>query len=77
MEVVSEGAEAFAYMNDVTRGLMAVAASTVRALPFLQRELDESGEFGIVVNSTKTVALALPLSGHVSTTERDASRLEG
>lgn len=76
VEVVSEAAEAFAYLNDITRDLMAVAASTVRALPFLQRELDEIGEFGIVVNSTKTAALALPLTGHVSMTEGDASLLE-
>ena len=73
VEFVREGVEALAYMNDITRGLMAVTANTVSALLVLQFELDG---IGIVVNFTKTVAVALPPTGHVSTTEEEMSLLE-
>ena len=54
VEFVREGVEALAYMNDITRGLMAVTANTVSALLVLQFELDG---IGIVVNFTKTCLL--------------------
>ena len=46
--------EAFAYINDVSLGLIKVTADTARALAFLRRQLDD---FGLVVNQAKTVAL--------------------
>ena len=38
-EFEGEGVEAFAYMDDVSLGLMGVTANTVRAFAFLRREL--------------------------------------
>ena len=46
--------EAFAYMDDVSLGLMRITADTVRAFAFLRRELEG---IGIVVNPAKTIAL--------------------
>ncbi|CAN0592776.1 unnamed protein product, partial [Laminaria digitata] len=57
-EFEGEGVEAFAYMDDVSLGLMGITANTVRAFTFLRRELDD---IGIVVSPAKTVAL--PLKG--------------
>ena len=53
-EFEREGVEAFAYMDDVSLGLMRITADTVRAFAFLRRELED---IGIVVNPTKTIAL--------------------
>ena len=41
-EFEGEGVEAFAYMDDVSLGLMEFTANTVRASAFLGRELDEA-----------------------------------
>ena len=38
-DLEGEGVEAFAYMDDVSLGLMGVTANTVRAFAFLRREL--------------------------------------
>ena len=48
------GVETFAYMDDVSLGLVGATADTVRAFVFLQRELEG---IGIVVNTAKAVAL--------------------
>ena len=52
-EFKKEGVEAFAYMDDVSPGLMRIAADTIRAFAFLRRELED---IGIVVNPAKTIA---------------------
>ncbi|CAM9612988.1 unnamed protein product, partial [Laminaria digitata] len=64
-EFEGEGVEAFAYMNDVSLGLMGITANTVRAFAFVRRELDG---IGIVVSPAKTVAP--PPKGHVPTAEK-------
>ena len=51
--------DAFAYMDDVSLGLMGVTASTIRAFSVFRRELED---ICIVVNTSKTVAL--PPKGH-------------
>ncbi|CAN0339095.1 unnamed protein product, partial [Laminaria digitata] len=63
-EFEGEGVEAFAYIDDVSLGLMGIEANTVRAFAFLRRELDD---IGIVINPAKTVAL--PPKGHAPTAE--------
>ena len=52
-EFEGEGAEAFAYMDDVSLGLTRITADTVGAFAFLRQELED---IGIVVNPAKTVA---------------------
>ncbi|CAN0458038.1 unnamed protein product, partial [Laminaria digitata] len=64
-EFEGEGVEAFAYMDDVSLGLMGITANMVRAFAFLRRELDD---IGIVVSPAKTVAL--PPKGHALTAEK-------
>ncbi|CAN0519985.1 unnamed protein product [Laminaria digitata] len=64
-EFEGKGVEAFAYMDDVSLGLMRITANTVRAFAFLRRELDD---IGIVVSPAKTVAL--PPKGHAPTAEK-------
>ena len=63
-EFKKEGVEAFAYMDDVSPGLMRIAADTIRAFAFLRWELED---IGIVVNRAKTIAL--PSKGYASTAE--------
>ena len=46
--------EAYAYKGDVSLGPMGITANTIRAFAFLQQELEY---IGIVVNTSKTVAL--------------------
>ncbi|CAN0329739.1 unnamed protein product, partial [Laminaria digitata] len=50
-EFGGEGEESFAYLDDVSLGLIGITANTVRAVAFLWRELDH---IGIVVNPAKT-----------------------
>ncbi|CAN0489423.1 unnamed protein product, partial [Laminaria digitata] len=64
-EFEGEGVEAFAYMDDISLGLMGITANTVRAFAFLRRELDD---IGIAVSPAKTVAL--PPKGHAPTAEK-------
>lgn len=52
-EFDGEEVEAFAPMDDVSLGLMGVAANMIRAATFLWRGLDDTG---IVTNTAKTVA---------------------
>ena len=59
-----EGVEAFAYIDDVSLGLLRITADKVRALAFLRQELEDTG---VVVNPAKTVAL--PPKGHTMTAE--------
>ena len=54
-------------------GLMGVTASTVRAVAFLRREVDD---IGIVVNAAKTVALPLKRHGPISLLESVDVRIE-
>ena len=56
--------EAFAYMDDVSLGLTGITANTIRAFAFLRREVED---IGIVVNTSKTVAL--PPKGHAPTAQ--------
>ena len=57
--------ETFAYMDDVSLGLMGITASTVRPFfSFLRLELED---IGIVVNLAQTVAL--PPKEHAPTAE--------
>ena len=69
-ECEREGVEAVAYMDDVSLGLMGMTANTIRAFTSLRRELEN---IGIVVNTSKTVAL--PPNDHAPTAE-EISRLE-
>ena len=52
--------EAFAYLDDISIGMMKITPDTVEVVPFLQRELSN---IGIAINTSKTVAL--PPKGHV------------
>lgn len=63
-EFEAEGVQAFAYVDELSLGLMQIAANTVSAVPFVRPELDEIGK---ATNPTKTVAL--PPKGHVPTVE--------
>ena len=63
-ESEGEGVEAFAYIDDVSLGLLRITADKVRALAFLRQELEDTG---VVVNPAKTVAL--PPKGHTMTAE--------
>ena len=63
-EFEREGVEAFAYMDDVSLGLMRITAGTVRAFAFLRRELEDTS---IVVDPAKTITL--PLKGYAPTAE--------
>ena len=65
------GVEAFAYLDDISIGMMEMIPDTVEVVPFLQRELSN---IGIAINPSKTVAL--PPKGHVPTPEQIAV-LEG
>ena len=56
--------ETFAYMDDLSLGLIGITANTISAFAFLRRE---SEDIGIVVNTPKTVAL--PPKCHAPTTE--------
>lgn len=58
-EFEPRGVEAFAYLNDISTGMMELTADTVEAVSSLQRELVN---IGIIVNASKTVAL--PPKGH-------------
>ena len=48
------GAEAFAYLHNISIGMMEITPDTVEVAPFLQRELSN---IGIGINPSKTVAL--------------------
>ena len=63
-EFEREGVEAFAYMDDFSLDLPGIMANAIRAFAFLRRELED---IGIVVNTSKTVAL--PPKGHAPTAE--------
>ncbi|CAN0229242.1 unnamed protein product, partial [Laminaria digitata] len=64
-EFEEEGVEAFAYMDDVSLGVMGITANTVRAFAFLRRDLDDIGS---VVSPAITVTL--PPKGHAPTAEK-------
>ena len=66
-EFEREGVEAFAYMDHVFLGPMGITTNTIRASAFLRRG---SKYIGIVVNTSKTVAL--PPKGHIPTAEEIA-----
>ena len=59
------GVDAFAYLDDISIGMMEITPDTVKVVPFLQRELSD---IGIAINPSKTVAL--PPKGHVPTPEQ-------
>ena len=59
------GIEVFAYLDDISIGMMEITPDTVAVVPFLQRELSN---IGIAINPSKTVAL-FP-KGHVPTPEQ-------
>ena len=65
------GVEAFAYLDDISIGMMEITPDTVEVVLFLQRELSN---IVIAINPSKTVAL--PPKGHVLTPEQIAL-LEG
>ena len=66
-EFEPKGVEAFAYLDDVSIGMVEVTSDTVDVVPFLQREL---ASIGIVMSASKK--LALPPKGHVPTLEEIA-----
>ena len=70
-EFEPRGVEAFAYLDDISIGMMEITPDTVEVVPFLQRELSN---IGIATNPSKTVAL--PPKGHVPTPEH-ITLLEG
>ena len=53
-EFEREGVETFEYTDDTFLGLMGITVNTIRAFAFLRREIED---IGIVVNTSKTVAL--------------------
>ena len=59
--------EAFAYLDDISIGMMETTPDAVEVVPFLQRELSN---IGIVINPSKTVVL--PPKGHVPTPKQIA-----
>ena len=61
-EFEPRGVEAFAYLDDISIGMMEITPDTVEVVPFLQRELSN---IGIEINPSKT--FALPPKGHVPT----------
>ena len=63
--------EAFAYLDDISIGMVQITPDTVGVVPFLMRELSNIGS---AINPSKTVAL--PPKGHVPTPEQIAL-LEG
>ena len=63
-EFEREGAEAFAYMDDVSLGFTRTTPDTAKSFVFLRRELED---IGIVVNPVKTIAL--PPNGYAPTAE--------
>ena len=64
-EFKPRGVETFAYLDNISIGMMEITPDTVEVVPFLQRELSN---IGIAINSSKTVAL--PPNGHVPTPEQ-------
>ena len=66
-EFEQKGVEAFAYLDDISIGMMEITPDTVEVVPFLQREL---ANIGIAINPRKTVAL--PPKGHVPTPEENS-----
>ena len=70
-EFEPRGVEAFAYLDDTSIRMMEITPDTVEVVPFLERELSNTG---IAINPSKTVAL--PPKGHVPTPEHTAL-LEG
>ena len=71
VEFEPRGVEAFAYLDDISIGIMEITPDTVEVVLFLQRELFN---IGIAINPSNTVAL--PPKGHVPTPEQIAL-LEG
>ena len=70
-EFETRGVEAFAYLDDISIGMMEFTPDPVEVVPFPQRELSN---IGIAINPGKTVAM--PPKGHVPTPEQIAL-LEG
>ena len=59
-EFKTRGVETFAYLDDISIGMVQITPDTVGVVPFLMRELSS---IGIAINPSKTVAL--PPKGHV------------
>ena len=70
-EFEKRGVEAFAYLEDISVGMMEITPDTVEVVHFLKREL---ANIGIAINPRKTVAL--PPKGRVPTPE-EISFLQG
>ena len=70
-EFEPRGVEAFAYLDDISIGMMEIIPDTVEVVPFLQRELSN---ISIAIHPSKMVAL--PPKGDVPTPEQIAL-LEG
>ena len=70
-EFEPRGVEAFAYLDDISIGMMEITPDTVEVVPFLQRELSN---IGVAINPSKTIAL--PPTGHIPTPEQ-ITLLEG
>ena len=70
-EFEPKGVEAFAYLDDISIGMMEITPDTVGVVPFLQRKLPN---IGIAITPSKT--MALPPKGYVPTLEQTAL-LEG
>ena len=66
-EFETKGVESFAYLDNVSIGMVDVASDTVDVVPFLRRVL---ARIGIVMNPSKT--MALPPKGHVPTLDEIA-----
>ena len=70
-EFEQRGVEAFAYLDDISIGMMEITPDRVEVVPFFQREL---ANIGIAINPRNTVDL--PAKRHVPTPE-EVSLLEG
>ena len=53
-EFEPKSVEPFAYLDDISIGMMEITPDSVEVVPFLQRELSN---IGIAINPSKTVAL--------------------
>ena len=65
VEFESKGVGAFAYLDDISIGMIDITPDTVEIVPFLQRELPN---IGIAIHPSKTVAL--PPKGHAPMPEQ-------
>ena len=70
-EFEPRGVQAFAYLDDISIGMMEITPDTGEVVPFLQRELSN---IGIAIDPSKTVALPPKGARTYAGTNRPSSR---